>query len=259
MEEENREEDVLELDGKPVLTAPAAPAEPDDGGKERPEPQDQLAGAEAEENGTEKRPRLTGTQGDRLPEAPAAAEADWRKPAAAAARAAQERARRDIAEAPGREDGETRASVFWPEKVEPVLQQDGADRSWAGARAGWRSGSLPGTAALLSGGGADGPGRGGMDRPGPTLIPGEKAGDVDRTGPESAARSGGLSRAAAGLEGLYRQTARTVRLEAPLPGGGAQTVVRVEEAAPAAALTAEKLDRAVRRDSRRYDGQMELF
>jgi hypothetical protein len=36
-------------------------------------------------------------------------------------------------------------------------------------------------------------------------------------------------------------------------------MVRVQEAERGAALTAEELDRAVRRDSRRYDGGMSIF
>lgn len=63
----------------------------------------------------------------------------------------------------------------------------------------------------------------------------------------------------AGLRMLYRRAGEAVRpLTVPTAhrdGGG---VVR-EEPAPAAGLTAQELDRAVRRDSRRYDGGMSIY
>lgn len=63
----------------------------------------------------------------------------------------------------------------------------------------------------------------------------------------------------AGLRMLYRRAGEAVRpLTVPAAhrdGGG---VVR-EEPAPAAGLTAQELDRAVRRDSRRYDGGMSIY
>lgn len=63
-----------------------------------------------------------------------------------------------------------------------------------------------------------------------------------------------------GLEGLYRQTVRAVR-PAPqaLPVEQAGRTVRAEEPGRTAALTVDELDRAVRRDSRRYDGGMTIF
>ncbi len=63
-----------------------------------------------------------------------------------------------------------------------------------------------------------------------------------------------------GLEGLYRQTVRAVR-PAPqaLPVEQAGRTVRAEEPGRTAALTVDELDRAVRRDSRRYDGGMNIF
>lgn len=63
-----------------------------------------------------------------------------------------------------------------------------------------------------------------------------------------------------GLEGLYRQTVRAVR-PAPqvLPVEQAGRTARAEEPGRTAALTVDELDRAVRRDSRRYDGGMTIF
>lgn len=61
-----------------------------------------------------------------------------------------------------------------------------------------------------------------------------------------------------GLEGLYRRATETALAPAAVPAAGAgQSVLREE--APAAGLTAEELDRAVRRDSRRYDGAMSIY
>lgn len=66
--------------------------------------------------------------------------------------------------------------------------------------------------------------------------------------------------AAAGLEKLYRRTAQAARptvLE-PVDGGAAREPWTGAPAA-SASLTVEELDRAVRRDSRRYDGEMKLY
>jgi len=63
-----------------------------------------------------------------------------------------------------------------------------------------------------------------------------------------------------GLEGLYQQTVRATRPAAQAaPAGQAGHTFRAEEPGRTAALTVEELDRAVRRDSRRYDGGMTLF
>lgn len=61
-----------------------------------------------------------------------------------------------------------------------------------------------------------------------------------------------------GLEGLYRRATETALAPAAVPAAPTgQSVLREE--APAAGLTAEELDRAVRRDSRRYDGAMNIY
>ena len=63
-----------------------------------------------------------------------------------------------------------------------------------------------------------------------------------------------------GLEGLYRRTAQASRPAAQsLPVEQAGRTLRAEEPGRAAALTVDELDRAVRRDSRRYDGGMSIF
>lgn len=63
-----------------------------------------------------------------------------------------------------------------------------------------------------------------------------------------------------GLEKLYRQAVQAARpapqvLSAPQPGQG----VRLGEPETPRQLTVDELDRAVRRDSRRYDGGLEIF
>lgn len=64
-----------------------------------------------------------------------------------------------------------------------------------------------------------------------------------------------------GLEELYRQTARSARsavLQIPSPEQAGRTI-QTGEPGRTAAVTVEELDRAVRRDSRRYDGGMAIF
>lgn len=66
--------------------------------------------------------------------------------------------------------------------------------------------------------------------------------------------------AGSALAELYRGAAAEGRAPAPaaVPEGGRRTVLeRTAEGAPG--LTVEELDRAVRRDSRRYDGGMSIF
>ena len=64
----------------------------------------------------------------------------------------------------------------------------------------------------------------------------------------------------AGLEGLYRQTVRGLRPAAPaLPSEQAGRTARTQEPGSAASLAVDELDRAVRRDSRRYDGGMSIY
>ena len=63
-----------------------------------------------------------------------------------------------------------------------------------------------------------------------------------------------------GLEELYHRTAQASRPAAQsLPVEQAGRTLRAEEPGRAAALTVDELDRAVRRDSRRYDGGMSIF
>ena len=70
----------------------------------------------------------------------------------------------------------------------------------------------------------------------------------------------GMEETERGLEKLYRQTAQAAR-PVPQAMGGEQAVrmVRTGEAETARQLTVDELDRAVRRDSRRYDGGMAIF
>ena len=63
-----------------------------------------------------------------------------------------------------------------------------------------------------------------------------------------------------GLEGLYRQTVQASRPAAQnLPVEQAGRMPLAQEPGRTAALTVDELDRAVRRDSRRYDGGMTIF
>ena len=79
------------------------------------------------------------------------------------------------------------------------------------------------------------------------------------TGPElKGSAQTGLEQA--GLKGLYRQTVRGLRPAAPalLPEQAGRTVL-TQEPGSAASLAVDELDRAVRRDSRRYDGGMSIY
>ena len=85
--------------------------------------------------------------------------------------------------------------------------------------------------------------------------------EADRAaGPGRRPEAGTAGSALAGLAELYRGAAAEGRAPAPaaVPEGGRRTVLeRTAEGAPG--LTVEELDRAVRRDSRRYDGGMSIF
>ncbi len=85
-------------------------------------------------------------------------------------------------------------------------------------------------------------------------APAPRQGDADGPSPGRT-----RTQAAAGLEALYRQTARAAWAASALETRPVERMVRVQEAERGAALTAEELDRAVRRDSRRYDGGMSIF
>ena len=102
------------------------------------------------------------------------------------------------------------------------------------------------------------------------VLPQTRVGDSALTGLERAARDGaaGLSpdgagrsgTARAGLEGLYRQTVGGLRPAASaLPPVQAGRTARAQEPVGAAPLDVDELDRAVRRDSRRYDGGMNIY
>ncbi len=97
----------------------------------------------------------------------------------------------------------------------------------------------------------------------------ERPGDAppeEGTAPREGQRDAEMARAVRrgderGLEGLYRRAAQAVRPAAAqvLPVEQAGRTFRGEEPGRTAALTVEELDRAVRRDSRRYDGGMTIF
>lgn len=63
-----------------------------------------------------------------------------------------------------------------------------------------------------------------------------------------------------GLAELYRQTAQAARPALPpASGGGMARTDRAGEPGRSAGFTVDELDRAVRRDSRRYDGGLSIF
>jgi len=102
-------------------------------------------------------------------------------------------------------------------------------------------------------------------RDGTALLRRPGAGDVSLAELAGAGRppdgtTAPMTSAERGLEGLYRLTVRADRPAAQaLPAGQAGHTFREEEPGRVPALTVEELDRAVRRDSRRYDGGMTLF
>lgn len=93
-------------------------------------------------------------------------------------------------------------------------------------------------------------------------IPPERPGEGARRGterelPSSAPRGPGDGRL--GLEELYRRTAQAARPAFQAAGGPDGRTVRMDERDAPRQLTVDELDRAVRRDSRRYDGGMSIF
>lgn len=94
---------------------------------------------------------------------------------------------------------------------------------------------------------------------GNTEPPGLRGADVpDGTAADGETRS--LPSARRGLEGLYRQTVQAARPGAQSPALPRQgQTVRLGEPETPRQLTVDELDRAVRRDSRRYDGGLEIF
>lgn len=98
------------------------------------------------------------------------------------------------------------------------------------------------------------PGAGDVELAEAAGLPG-RAGEAEMSATGNAGRPGDE-----GLEGLYRQAVRAGRPAAQnLPVEQAGRPMRAEEPGRTAALTVDELDRAVRRDSRRYDGGMTLF
>jgi len=62
-----------------------------------------------------------------------------------------------------------------------------------------------------------------------------------------------------GLEKLYADVGRAVSSPAEAGASRFAAVTQQEEAAPGTRLTVAELDRAIRRDSRRYDGGMSIY
>lgn len=107
------------------------------------------------------------------------------------------------------------------------------------------------------------------------VTPGEAAAEAVRMMGKSQSETSGARRSAeqdrepapaasresqSGLEELYRRTAQASRPPVQsLPVEQAGRTRQAEEPGRTAALTVDELDRAVRRDSRRYDGCMSIF
>ncbi len=88
---------------------------------------------------------------------------------------------------------------------------------------------------------------------------GGRPGQAD-TAAEADAAAGCMRSAEQGLEGLYRQAVQAGHPAVQgLPAQQAERSARAEEPGRTAALTVEELDRAVRRDSWRYDGGMTIY
>lgn len=86
------------------------------------------------------------------------------------------------------------------------------------------------------------------------------AGAGTASGPELEPPRAELNLAGRGLWKLYRQAVEAGRPAAPaLPAEQAGRTFHAEEPGRTAKLTVEELDRAVRRDSRRYDGGITIF
>ena len=108
-----------------------------------------------------------------------------------------------------------------------------------------------------------------FDLPAPLLAAPERAESGAGDGPTPPAGpvevSGGPAAqepSLAGLEELYRETVRETLPSTALAvpqGGRGEFASRGPEPGSAASLAVDELDRAVRRDSRRYDGEMSIY
>lgn len=150
-----------------------------------------------------------------------------------------------------------------PEELEEVPGADGA----AGDEAA-ENGAAGNEAAEFSWDGLAAPV---MGRNGTVALRKPGAGDVELpalAGPSGRAGTAAemdsvmesMTSAEKGLERLYKQAVQASRPAAQsLPVEQAGRSLRADEPGRTAALTVDELDRAVRRDSRRYDGGMTLF
>lgn len=130
----------------------------------------------------------------------------------------------------------------------PAAQDEGADgpREDALEQTAGAAGAVLGLARV---GRMDPGGSGAGDGPGRAAVEGAQG-----------LPTAGTGRDTPGLERLYRQAVQAVRPGAPaLPPEGAVRTIRAQEPEGAAASAVDELDRAVRRDSRRYDGGMSIF
>lgn len=89
----------------------------------------------------------------------------------------------------------------------------------------------------------------------------EAAGRLETAGQDGGGPEIPLQEAGSGLEELYRRTAQAASPAAALalPVEQAGRIPPAEEPGRSAALAVDELDRAVRRDSRRYDGGMSIY
>lgn len=149
------------------------------------------------------------------------------------------------------------AGESWTQRQDEAPGADGGDEGGAagnGAAELWTDGLV---AAMGAGGFVALRRPGGGDAALEEL--GGRPGQAD-TAAEADAAAGRMRSAEQGLEGLYRQAVQAGRPAAQgLPAQQAERSARAEEPERTAALTVEELDRAVRRDSWRYDGGITIY
>lgn len=142
----------------------------------------------------------------------------------------------------GQRDGEEQSGPSWRED-----EEGGRALDWR------RAGALYGALKWAEEGPQGAPIRREAE---PPISPRQEQGEAERR--RGAAK--GTAEARRGLEELYRQAAQAARPVLQAVGGEqAVRMARTGEGETPRQLTVDELDRAVRRDSRRYDGGMSIF
>lgn len=160
---------------------------------------------------------------------------------------------------------------IWPDGTVGRRRLDAPDGRDDGAREFEPGAALDGLARALGSSGSVLPemgrragtgrtaGAGRLDRTAPEIPAGWMLADSEGTKAFAELDKAARAEADSGVEWLYRQAARAEWQT--VPAAGAVSAARLAEtgSGSAAALTVEELDRAVRRDSRRYDGEMSIY